>query len=123
MKLRRALLAFALLTTMLGCTPGHEKTVPEDLLGVWTTSEPKYADRFFELAKDAIIFGTGGDDFDVYPVESVERTRDEEGLVYNIRYLNREGQPYTFSIYYDASHHGVIRLKHQKHFHWTREER
>lgn len=122
MKSRRALLALALLTAMLGCTPGHEKTVPQDLLGVWTTSEPKYADRFFELTKDAIIFGTGGDNFEVYSVESVERTRDEEGLVYNIRYLNHVGQPYAFSIYYDPSNRGVIRFKHQKHFAWTREE-
>lgn len=122
MKLRRASLAFALLTALLGCTPGHEKTIPEDLLGVWTTSEAKYADRFFELTKDTVAFGTGGDTFDVYVVESVERTRDEDGLLYHIHYLNHEGYPYTFSIYYDPSNHGVIRFKHQKHSAWARED-
>ena len=86
-------------------------------------SEPKYADRFFELKKDAIIFGTGGDNVDTYPIASIERTRDEEGLLYNIHYLNRHRQRYTFSIYYDPTNHGVIRFKNQKHFTWTKEKR
>ena len=123
MKPRRAWVALALLTTIFGCQAPTEKTVPDVLLGVWKTSEPKYADRFLELKKDAIIFGTGGDTFDHYPVEGVEQTSDEGGLLYHIYYLNREGQRYTFSIYYDSKDHGVIRFKNQKTFTWTREGR
>ena len=121
MKLRRAFLVIALLAAMVGCESGKEKTVPDDLLGVWKTSEPRYADRFFELRKDAIIFGTGGDNADTYPVDSVEKTHDEEGLLYHIYYLNLEGEQYTFSIYHDTTNHGVIRLKNQKHFAWKKE--
>ncbi|MFQ5988857.1 MAG: hypothetical protein ACE5K9_02965 [Candidatus Methylomirabilales bacterium] len=116
-------MAFALLIAMVGCQSGNGKTVPDDLLGVWKTSEPKYANRFFELKKDAVIFGTGKDNADTYPVDSIEKTRDEEGLLYHIYYLNVQGQRYTFSIYYDATNHGVIRFKNQKHFTWKREGR
>jgi hypothetical protein len=123
MKSRRTLLVLVLLAMIFGCQSGSEKTVPDVLLGVWKTSEPKYADRFFELTKDTIIFGIGGDGADTYPIASVEETRDEEGLLYNIHYQNREGQQYTFSIYYDSNNHGVIRFKNQKHFTWTRKER
>ncbi|MFQ5801538.1 MAG: hypothetical protein ACE5JQ_01415 [Candidatus Methylomirabilales bacterium] len=121
MKSRRALLVFTLLATIVGCQPATEKTIPDDLLGVWKTSEPKYADRFFEIKKDALIFGTGGDNTDIYSVASVEQAHDDVGLLYNIHYLNLEGQQYTFSIYYAPTNDGVIRFKNQKHFTWTRE--
>ncbi|MCZ6479433.1 MAG: hypothetical protein V3U42_06750 [candidate division NC10 bacterium] len=119
----RIFIAMVLLATIMGCQSQKDNPLPANLLGVWKTSEPKYADRFFELTKDAIIFGTGGDNVDTYPIASIERTRDEEGLLYNIHYLNREGQQYTFSIYYDSTNHGVIRFKNQKHFTWTKEKR
>jgi len=115
--------AIALLATIMGCQSRKDNPVPENLLGVWKTSEPRYANRFFKLTKDAITFGTGGDNVDTYPIASIERTRDEEGLLYNIHYLIREGQQYTFSIYYDSTNHGVIHFKNQKHFTWTRERR
>ncbi len=112
-----------LLATIMGCQSQKDNPVPANLLGVWKTSEPRYANRFFKLTKDAITFGTGGDNVDRYPIASIERTRDEEGLLYNIHYLNREGQQYAFSIYYDSTNHGVIRFKNQKRFTWTRERR
>jgi hypothetical protein len=123
MNSRQALLIFTLLATIVGCQPATEKTIPDDLLGVWKTSEPKYVDLFFELKKDAIIFATGEKNTDTYSVASVEQARDEEGLLYNIHYLNLEGQEYTFSIYYAPTNHGVIRFKNQKHFTWTKERR
>jgi hypothetical protein len=123
MNSRQALLIFTLLAAIVGCQPATEKTIPDDLLGVWKTSEPKYADRFFELKKDAIIFATRENNTDTYSVASIEQTHDEGGVLYNIHYLNLEGQQYTFSIYYAPTNHGVIRFKNQKHFTWTRERR
>jgi hypothetical protein len=123
MNSRQALLIFTLLATIVGCQPATEKTIPDDLLGVWKTSEPKYADRFFELKKDAIIIATGENNTDTYSVASIEQAHDEEGLLYKIHYLNLEGQQILFSIYYAPTNHGVIRLANQKHFTWTRERR
>jgi hypothetical protein len=123
MNLRQALFIFTLLAAILGCQPATEKTIPDDLLGMWKTSEPEYADRFFELKKDEIIFATGENNTDTYSVASVEQAHDEEGILYNVHYLNLEGQQYTFSIYYAPTNHGVIRFKNQKHFTWTRERR
>lgn len=123
MKSRRTFLALVFLVTIFGCQSGSENAIPDVLLGVWKTSEPKYADRFFELKKDEIIFGIGGDEANTYRVASVEKTHDEEGLLYNIFYLNPEGQQYTFSIYFDPRNQGVIRFKNQKQFIWMRKER
>ena len=123
MNSRQALFIFTLLAAIVGCQPATEKTIPDDLLGMWKTSEPEYADRFFELKKDEIIFATGENNTDTYSVASVEQAHDEGGLLYNIHYLNLEGQQDTFSIYYAPTNHGVIRIKNQKHFTWTRESR
>jgi hypothetical protein len=76
MNSRRALLIFTLLAAIVGCQPATEKTIPDDLLGVWKTSEPKYTDRFFELKKDAIIIATGENNTDTYSVASVEQAHD-----------------------------------------------
>ena len=90
MNSRQALLIFTLLAAIVGCQPATEKTIPDDLLGVWKTSEPKYADRFFEFKKDAIIFATRENNTDTYSVASIEQTHDEGGVLYNIHYLNLE---------------------------------
>jgi len=56
---RRIVAATALLATLAGCQAQNENPVPDHLLGVWTTSAPRYADRYIEIRHDMIIFGTG----------------------------------------------------------------
>ena len=41
------------------CQCGKKTAVPDDLIGVWETTAPTYADRFFEIKTDEVIFGTG----------------------------------------------------------------
>ncbi len=50
----------ALCATFLGCSFHRVVSMPEDLIGVWKTAEKKYADRYFELNADRVIFSTGG---------------------------------------------------------------
>jgi len=42
---RVSVIALALLLALAGCGPESSKTVPDDLIGVWKTSAPKYADK------------------------------------------------------------------------------
>ena len=51
-------------------------TVPEDLIGVWETTSPAYADRFFEIKAKEIIFGTGEEKFDAYPITKIRIEKD-----------------------------------------------
>jgi hypothetical protein len=53
-------------------------TVPEDLIGVWETKSPAYADRFFEIQAKEIIFGTGEGRFDVYPITKIRIEKEKE---------------------------------------------
>ena len=101
------------------------KTAPEDLIGVWKTSDPKYEDRFLEIDRSTITFGKGGGDSDTHPITSIEVEKGPEakGNLYTIAYKDKEGQKFNFLIYYDPANQGTIRFKNQDQIEWTREKK
>lgn len=113
----------AMLATIWGCQPGDRQTVPEDILGVWKTAHPKYEDRYIEITKDALIFGTGGDTFRLHAIADVDNSREGKSIMYTITHINHEGQRYRFSFYYDPEDNGTMRLKHQQRIIWKRERK
>ena len=117
------LLAFAILTTFIGCSPEKDTTVPDEFLGVWKTSAQKYADRYFEITKDVIIFDIGEGHVDSSPISSIETVSQGRHTLYTISYHNQEGQEYLFSFYYDSAQDGVIVFKNQEDIRWTKEPR
>ncbi len=114
------LLAFAILTTPAACQFRKSTAVPDDLVGVWTTTDPKYADRFLELTKDRILFGTGEGNVDTHPIVNIEQAREEKHTLYTISYATPGGREATFSFYHDPADDGVIRFKNQQHIAWTK---
>jgi len=124
MKAERVLIVFIFLLVFFAFQCGKKPTVPDDLIGVWKTSAPQYEDRFFEIKKDQIIFGTGDGNSDTHRINNIEmeKIRGVESRLYTIHYKNLEGQEYKFSFYYDPIKHGVIRFKNQDNIVWTREE-
>ena len=94
------LTALLMLLVLLGCGPEKTRTIPEELLGTWKTSEPKYADTFIELMRDSIIFGLAEGPPKVHPVLAVEKSRENGNLLYTILYLDEERERYKFSFYY-----------------------
>ena len=104
------------------CQGGGRTPVPNDLIGVWETTAPAYADRIFEIKADEIIFGTGEEKFDTYPIKKIkiEKDRREQKALYIIYYRNVERQEYKFSFYYDPANQGTIRFKNEKQMVWTK---
>lgn len=113
-------LALALLATTLGCQSAKDNTVPNALVGVWKTSAQKYADRFFEITADKVIFAIGGGKTDSHPIAEIETLREEARILYIITYLSAEANKYKFSFYYDPANGGVIRFKNQQHIAWAK---
>ncbi len=122
MKSRRILIAFAIVTAFFGCQSGGNRAVPDELLGVWKTSAPKYADRFFELKKDAVIFATGEGNVSVHAIVNIEQVREDKQILYTIYYTNQAGEEYKWSFYHDSANGGAIRFKNQKRIEWTKED-
>jgi len=75
---------------------GRLRTVPEDLLGVWVTTNPEYSDRYLEFGADFITFGTGGVNSKKYKVTGFDRDRDTDGRELNTIYF-RDVDRSTFS--------------------------
>jgi hypothetical protein len=117
------LIAVAIFVVSFGCRSERTRTVPDELVGVWKTSEPRYADRFLELTRTSIAFGTGEGKADVRSVAAVEKAREDGKILYTVSYADPEGHESTFSFYYDPARAGVIRLKNQQSFEWTKQGR
>jgi hypothetical protein len=63
------LTVFILLAFMLSSRQSYDsKTVPDFLIGEWTSENPEYSDRYIELSPKSVTFGTGGTSFVKYQV-------------------------------------------------------
>ena len=123
MKVERALVGVLILFLItLGCKSNKIPAVPENIIGVWGTSNPDYADRTFEITKTEVIFQTGEGTFDNYPIKSIEMEKPPGAAqnLYTINYTNKEGTKYKFLFYYNPAGQGEIRYKNQSQIVWTK---
>ena len=110
--------ALAVLAVFCACRAAKNTTIPAELIGVWKTSAPTYADRHFEITKDSLSFGTGGGKFDSHPILGIEEVTKGNDHVYTISYADG-GHKSVFSFqFYPAN--GMIRIKNQEDLQWTR---
>jgi hypothetical protein len=122
MKAKKVWIILSCLVALAAFQCGGKGTVPENLIGVWETTFPNYADRFFEIRSNEILFGTGEGKFDTYPITKIKMEKDREGQknLYLICYKNIEGKMYKFFFYYDPANQGTIRFKNQREMVWTK---
>ena len=81
--------AFAL-TAVLACA---REGVPTELVGRWTSDDPRYADRSLEISADTIAFGSGDGMRTAYRMQGVERELDAgTGTLYRL-YYDAAGSP------------------------------
>lgn len=116
------LIALLMLLVLLGCGPEKTRTIPEELLGTWKTSAPKYADTFVELTRDTIVFGLAEGPPKVHPVLAVEKSGENGNLLYTIHYLDEERERYKFSFSYDPAGGGTMQWKNQRGIVWTKQK-
>ena len=122
MKTKSTFIAFAILILFFGAQCQKEFTVPEELIGVWVTDDPRYVNHPFEIKKDTLIFeqGLGFFDFDVFPIGNLEKIDKDGNTLYIIHYLLPAGRKFEFSFYYASTEGGVIRFKNQPEMKWTK---
>jgi hypothetical protein len=118
---RRLLTILIVLALFFGWRCGYESFAPNELVGVWTTSDPKYADRFLKIDRDAITFGTGEGNFETYAITKMKKGAEVQDMLYTIYYEDEAGDTYTLAMYYSPERGGVLRLKNQREIIWTKE--
>ena len=103
---------------------GGEEIAPDDVMGVWKTSSPKYADRYFEITKERITFGIGEGNFEIYFIKKIRMKQfpQDKSRLYTIYYEDDKGGEYTFAFYYYHENGGVIRLKNQREIEWKKDQ-
>ncbi len=52
-------------------------TIPDPFVGIWKTTAPNYADRFFQITKDIVVFSIGDGKTDMHPITNVEFLREK----------------------------------------------
>lgn len=124
MRARVFLVLLVIFTGVLGgqCQKGF--AVPEELIGIWVTKDPRYFNTPFEIKKNTVIFeqGLGYLDFEVYPIADVKMTESEGQTLYIIYYILPSGKIFEFSFYYSGTNGGQIRFKNQPDMVWTKKK-
>ena len=107
---------------LFACQANVSKEVPDAIVGIWDTSDPRYADRAFEITKSSVIYeqGRGYYDFVSFPISKVEKIPQNEINLYTITYIGSEGLKYEFSFYHVPTNGGLIRFKNQKNLVWKK---
>lgn len=124
MKSRKTFIAFAIFVLFFGAYCQKEFMVPDELIGVWMTDDPNYADHPFEIKKETLVFeqGQGYLDFDVFPIVGLDQFKENGDTLYTIYYLIPSGRTFEFSFYYTPTRGGMIRFKNQPEMTWTKEK-
>ena len=120
MKLIWIIIGIAILVAFLLFFPWKPTPLPDELVGVWTTSHPEYADRYLDLTKATIIFGTGKESVDTNFISNVEKTSQDKTILYTIHFHRVAGPEDKVSFYYDLGEAAIIRFKNQKHIEWKK---
>ena len=88
----------------------------DSLLGIWKTTAPKYAGRFFELATDIVAFGTGDGGTEVHSIARVEAAPEGQLRLYTVWYRTsetKESDQLSFRFYHEPVQN-LITINHQE---------
>ncbi len=119
-KILRFVFVFTFLILCFGCNRGNDMPLPEGLLGVWKTAEPRYKDRSFEIRRKWVFFRLGEGQMEVGTIDHVEGTPVEDKILVSIFYKDQDKHMHTFSFYFN-SEMGAVTFKHQKNINWKKE--
>ena len=103
-----------------GC--GEKAAIPDELIGEWQTSEPKYEGCNFEVTELTVAFKPKSAETYSNIITNVKREENpnEEHVLYTIFYKMESGKIYQLSLNYYPEDNGVIRFKNQIEIVWTK---
>lgn len=122
MKQKKILAVAVILAVIIILIFRKDRTVPDDLVGVWKTSIQEYAGSFFELKRGAIIFATKEGVLSTSNITKIKKKeQNQDWTIYTIYYKNQEKQKCEFPFYYYSVDKGTIRFKNKEQIVWRKE--
>jgi hypothetical protein len=113
MRQRLVVLVVASALGLAACAASPPETLPAEILTVWRTAAPGYADRFFELRDGWVVFGTGQSTNTAYPIEGIRSNTQFDGTRYTIEYRAEDGALVPLEIFYIPGRPATIRVGRQ----------
>lgn len=111
---------FLIFSLISGCT--RNTTPPPDLIGLWSTSDERYVDRYIEITGDSLILGIGEGGTLVHSISNISSGQEGNGIRYTLHYLDQEGLEWTLSMLYSSVEGGTLVLQNRDEV-WIKEER
>jgi hypothetical protein len=111
-----ALLALVLYTSL---APERAGEIPDEILGSWRTTDPRYAETVLDIGKTTLVFGTADSGSTSHTIERVEQEDLDLAQLYTVHYRD-EGGLNELSFFYIPIDN-VIRFKNQRSLTWKRD--
>lgn len=124
--IRQAVTPKAIVLSVLAflCVGCGQETVPEELLGRWTTADVRYEGRAFELTESVLRIFTAPEEFKRHDIRRVDTEVLDGGELLVIIDYEAEGGSLQFSVAYEPPGPdgipGWVHLANQPDFEWTR---
>ena len=108
-------------TTIVWVQRDDSVEIPEKLFGRWTTTDPRYVDRFFDLSESSVVFGVGDGDIAVYTTDSIQGVLEDGRTMFNVIFIDDEGVEYSQSLYFSKSDDNLLLFKNQNGVGWRKQ--
>jgi hypothetical protein len=100
-----------------------QKTVPDEITGIWKTKIPDYEGSFLGLKQDTITFGTVEGDVQVFSIIKIKKNKENgDWKSFVIYYLDNNFQRNELPIYFHPIDDGILRFKSKEEITWFREK-
>jgi len=122
MKIKKPVLLLTVFIVFTAHSCLQTSKVPDELIGVWKTTDSEYTGTFLELTADKIIIGKKGGDVDAYAIKKIkrEKVKGSEELYFVITYKDLDEKEYKFPIYFNPADGGMIRWANRPKIIWTK---
>ena len=97
---------------VLGCQNQDISTVPEHLIGIWKSTDARYATCYVEFSKKFVTFGTDNQSVRTHDIRKINSTPLQDNrIVYTFHYRDNEREKWQLIVTYNAHPEPTIRLK------------
>jgi hypothetical protein len=107
-----------LLLSVAACS--EDVPLPEELIGTYTTNEPRYAERYLDLAPDQIEFGLGEAGVSRHRIKSISLEQQDGKTLYVLAYAGQEGGTDYLRFFHDETRRDEIVLSNQTTITWSK---
>lgn len=112
-----AVLALVAIAAAVGLRPRNE-IIPDELVGLWTTSRAGYTGRAFRITKESLTFYTSPRDSTFHTLTRVSSRRARMARQFDLRYRGPDGR-HELSLYYLPADN-VIQFRDQPGMVWVK---